>query len=471
MEWPHDFIRRNLAERSSAGEPAPPSAFIEYGSTTQWPALPEYVPELRTRYLALRMYEKMIRNDAQVRVTVRATKIPVLGGEWFVKPASDDPRDLEIAEFVWYNFNYMSISFIQLLEEVLRMLEFGHSVLEPVYKLGDWTPGRDGAKTRQFTMWEKFAPRPQHTIRKFLYDFKGGPAGIEQTVYDGVNQRALPEPVTIPIDKLVIFTFDKMGGNVEGNSILRTAYKHWYYKENLYKIDAIQKERHGIGIPDIALPPGYTEDDKKFAAEMAGNLRTNEKAFILRPPGWEVGFAEIDKSNMVDVLKSAEHHDLLIARNVLVQFINMGAGSQASSGSRATAGTMADLFTKSLRQLAHNVAAMFNLYCVRKLVDYNYNNVVRYPELDVRQIGETRDLQMFASALHNLQAAGLITGDKETEDWIRTQLDMPEKLGSRPKGADEANFGISNSPFPQQNGGKEGRPNTGRTGRPDNAAQ
>ena len=95
-------------------------------------------------------------------------------------------------------------------------------------------------------------------------------------------------------------------------------------KEHFYNIDGIQKERHGIGIPDIQPPPGYNENDLKFAQELGRNLRTNQKAYIIRPPGWFVGFAEV-KGNLVNALESAEHHDLMIARNVLLQFINVGS--------------------------------------------------------------------------------------------------------------------------------------------------
>lgn len=420
----------------------PPNFASEVGVTSVNPALIEYVPELRTRMTATRTYDMMIRNDAQVRATLRATKIPILGGQWFIEPFDQSNEAKDIAEFVEDNLmlNY-NMSWTSFLEEVLRMEDYGCSIFEKVWEYADWTP-RSGSsrKPRRMLMLRKLAPRSPFTIKEFVYDVNGGPNGIVQILPATGDTRAsisTGREVNIPIEKLVIFTYDKVGGNLEGQSLLRTAYKHWYYKEKLYKIDAIQKERHGLGVPDIGLPPGYTDNDKAFAAELGRNIRTNDKAYIVRPPGWEVGFAEV-KGNLVNALESAQEHDLMLARNVLVQFINAGAGASGGAARSSTA-TMADLFLKSLRHLANLTVDTLNLYCVRQLVNLNFNTR-KYPTVGVRQLGDTKDLQTLSAALLNAQTAGLITGDSETEDWLRDQFGMPDKQGDRPPGAD----------FPQQ---------------------
>jgi hypothetical protein len=246
--------------------------------------------------------------------------------------------------------------------------------------------------------------------------------------------------VPIPIEKLIIFTFDQEGGNLEGNSLIRTAYRHVYYKDNFYKIDGVQKERHGIGVPYGKPPPGYTPKDLDFAAEMLSNIRANERSFFIEPPGWEFGFKDLP-GNQVDALESAMHHDLMVARNVLVQFINLGQGSGAggASGARATSGTMLDLFLKSLRHVGNLIADCFNTYLIPQLVSYNFD-VDSYPKLSVRRIGEMRDLQVFATALRN--ASPFLTADDETEKWVRREFDMQQEFDSEiPRGAQGAGFG------------------------------
>jgi hypothetical protein len=53
--------------------------------------------------------------------------------------------------------------------------------------------------------------------------------------------------------------------------------------------------------------------------------------------------------------------------------------------------------------------------------------------MQVRNIGEGKDIQMWASAMSNLVSQGAITVDDPTEQWIRKQMDMPLKLEPRPQ--------------------------------------
>jgi hypothetical protein len=88
------------------------------------------------------------------------------------------------------------------------------------------------------------------------------------------------------------------------------------------------------------------------------------------------------------------------------------------------------MFTKSQRFLANLVCDMFNLYVIPQLVAYNFETDM-FPQLRVRNIGETRDLQQWAAALANLSARNLITLDLDTEQWVRSKIDAPLKLGEK----------------------------------------
>jgi hypothetical protein len=82
------------------------------------------------------------------------------------------------------------------------------------------------------------------------------------------------------------------------------------------------------------------------------------------------------------------------------------------------------MFQKAMKYLANYVAGVFNLYCIPKLVGYNFPTT-EFPQMRVRNIGETKDLQMFASAHANLLKQTAITLNLETENWYREALDMP----------------------------------------------
>jgi hypothetical protein len=197
--------------------------------------------------------------------------------------------------------------------------------------------------------------------------------------------------------------------------VLRSAYKHWYFKENLYKIDAIQKERHGIGIPIIKLPLGHNPKDRTLAHEIGANLRTNEKAHVVLPPGWEIMFAKLEGQH-VDALASASHHTEMIFTNVLAQAVYASAEGNAT--------TMMELFYKSTRHIADLVRNVINKYCIPYLVLANWD-IENYPELRVRRLGDTSEARTVSFALRNLVGAGIIVPDDPLEDWSREIIDAP----------------------------------------------
>lgn len=403
---------------SGLADPPAPTLDSEVGS-----AMPnvvrDIVPDLASPFQRQQIYAQMM-NDASVDASMRIYKTPVLGAEFYIEPYGDDELDSEVTEFIGDNlFGGMGGPFLNSLEDILHMYEDGYSVLEKVYERREWTPKRQNANTRQFVMLKKLAPRPTGTIKQILYDDNGGPDGVLQ---NAIRKDGTIEEEELDIANIVIFTFNRRGGDLTGKSLLRTAHAHWYYKKHLYKIDAIQKERHGIGIPRGKLLPGFTPGDKVILRRLLRNLRTNEESFLLLTPNVEVDFVKLE-GTMVDVMDSANHHNTMILLNVLAQFIGLGVTSEG--GGRATAATGSDMFMKSLKYVANQIVQQINMYVIPELVIWNFPTR-RFPKLQVRNIGETRDIQMFAAAIANLYAQDALTkGDLATENWLRSIIDAP----------------------------------------------
>lgn len=380
-----------------------PDLFAELGTTnSSWHGYmrEEYLPELRG-VLGLRKFDQMRRSSAAVRSALRAIKTPVLGARWFIEPASTDPEHKMHAQHV-HNclFKYMSISFAQVLFEACLMLDFGYYMFEKVFDVRI-------IEDQPRIVWKKFAPRHPLDVLEWHYDRNGGPSHVDMVDASG-NQ------VPIPIRKLAVFTYDREAGNMEGISLLRSAYPHWYFMQNLYKIDAIQKERHGIGVPVIVLPPGFNPKDKALAEQLGRNLRTNEMAHIVLPPMWEVMFAKLE-GQPVNALESAKHHSRMIYKNILADF-------EGETGEAVSAGH--ELFQRSTRYIAEIIRDVFNKYCIPELVNYNWDTDV-YPELRVRRIGDTQDWRIISFALRNLIGAGVVRPDDDLETWIRDEMDLP----------------------------------------------
>lgn len=366
----------------------------------------DYNPKMQG-LAGLRMFDQMRRSDATVRKSLRAIKTPIIGARWYMEAASESPEDQAIADFAWDCLTkYQSVSWPQLLMETLAFLDFGWYALEKVFEF----KVIDGV---QRVVWKKLAPRhPLDTLGGWDYDANGGPTGC-WVFGDGTGG----QEVFIPVSKLLAFTFDKEAGSMEGISVLRSAYKHYYFKDNLYKIDAIQKERHGIGIPIIKLPVNFTPADRAAAENLGANLRTNEKAHVVLPPGWEVEFAQIG-GQPVDCMVSIEHHDKMILGNIMAEFLGQQGGGSATS-------VQADIFVKGTRFIADIIRDVFNKWAIPELVDYNFPNVQAYPELKVRRIGDTTDWRVLSFAMRNLVGAGILQVDDRLEAWTRDEMDLP----------------------------------------------
>lgn len=65
--------------------------------------------------------------------------------------------------------------------------------------------------------------------------------------------------------------------------MLRSAYKHRRYKDQLYKFDAVKHERQSVGIPVIYPASGAKDADLDIAETIGENIRANEQGAIVMP--------------------------------------------------------------------------------------------------------------------------------------------------------------------------------------------
>lgn len=384
--------------------------------------IPDVVPGFQNRQQMLRTFQEMEDGDTTFDVALRAAKVPIQGASFFIQPYDKEQQSKDIAEFVDFNvFQSTSRPFVLVLEDILRMFNDGWSVMEQVWETREWAPKREMANRKKYTMLKKLAVRPANTITEITYDDHGGPLAVKQ---GAIRADGSVEDVEIGIEKLLIFTFGGKGGDLLGKPLGRTAYQPWYFKKELYKIDAIGHERNHLGIPEWELPEGYSKADVEAAWEQVTNVRTNEKTGLVKPPGHGFRLVRPEGGQVSDILPSIEHHDAKILLNVMAQFLLLGL---TGGGGRATSGSQVDMFQKAMKYIANYICGVFNLYLIPKLVGYNFKTA-EFPTMRVRNIGETKDLQMFAAAHANLASQSLITYDLETENWYREQMDMPYKL-------------------------------------------
>ena len=365
----------------------------------------DYVAKL-TGTSALTIYDKMRKSDGVVKASLLACELPIRAASWFVEPASDDEKDKEVAEFVSQClFENMTITWDDFLRQALLMLPFGFSVFEKVFTAVLF-------EGKQMIGWRKFAPRGQSSILK--WQTEDGNDGITQTPPSGGS-------VSIPIEKLVVFTNQKEGDNWLGISVLRNAYRPWSFKKHIEKINSIAFERQGLGIPYARLPKGYTDKERTKAEKILKNLRANEQAFIIEPDGWEIEFKDMKAKTVKDPDSTIRRYNREILISVLAQFLDLGAGN---TGSRALSADQSTTFHNNLTAIARQVKDVINKYAIKQLVDLNYT-VAKYPSLGFSKIGRI-DYEGIAKALSGLIQHGAVKTDDKLEAWIRNMMDLPD---------------------------------------------
>jgi len=124
-----------------------------------------------------------------------------------------------------------------------------------------------------------------------------------------------------------------------------------------------------------------------------------------------------------DLSPSIEHHDKMIARSILAQFLNLGS---TDVGSFALARDQSSFFLMALKSVGKNICDTVNRYAIPQLVDYNWPGITAYPKLKVSGM-ETKAMKDYAEAIVKLVTAGALRVDDGLEDTLRDMLDLPEK--------------------------------------------
>lgn len=379
----------------------------------------EYLSELQG-IQGIRIYDEMRKSDGTVAAAIRACTLPIRRAEFFIKPGGDTDQDKEIATFVeralwdWLE----DMTFDDFLRQALLMLPFGVMLFEKVYGIKEF----DG---KEYVTLKKLAPRLPKSVLQ--WELPDRTFGVQQIRQDGIL-------AMIPGSKLLIFVNEREGDNWWGVSLLRAAYKHWYFKNNFYKIDAIAFERQGLGVPTITMPQGYTDSDEKKAVQTLQNLRASENAYLVLPPDYKAEFLNMGANTTRDPNSSIEHHNKQILQSVLAQFLELGV-SKAGSGSRALSQDHSDLFLKAEEAIAMTFISEVNRSLIPELVDLNFPPQKQYPILDYSGISKI-DVEILGNAYSSLVSAGAITPTDADQQWIRAAIGLPPRTADE---IDEAN--------------------------------
>lgn len=362
---------------------------------------------------SVKIYDEMRKSDATIAAVLKALKNPLLSAEWDIQAGGDTDRDKEVAAFVDKNV-FQNLNFQDWLRQALSYLDFGFMYFEKVYQV------KGG-----MIEWKELAPR----LQKAHYTWgitgtewvDGHPAGVTQQL-NSTDEAVITNYPTIPWSKILLFTNDREGNNYEGVSILRAAYKHYFYKDLAYKIQSVSAERFGVGTPVATVKNSMGKPNRQKVEEALKNIRSNEKAYLLLTD--EVAKFEIMTPNGTGVgaqiEKMIEHHDKKLYDLILAGFLNLTSGE---GGSNALSKDQSSFFLRGLQSVADYIVSVMN-EAIKELVDMNYSGIEEYPTLFVSEIGVT-SMSENITAIGTAVEKGLIDITVEDKMAFRQILKLP----------------------------------------------
>lgn len=387
----------------------------------------EFIPELRWPY-AGKIYQEMSDNDPVIGAILYLAEMLIRGTTWSVEPASTSKADVEAANFLKSCMDDMDMSWANTISEILSMLTYGFSFHEIVYKVrrgpNETNPKYKSKYSDGRIGWRRLPIRAQTSLHEWKFNDEGDVTAFVQ----------MAEPdfklVTIPMSKGLLFRTRVSRDNPEGKSLLRNAYRPWFFKKHFEEIEGIGIERDLAGFPVLKAPQDldlWNEDDERMVAlrtraeELVSSVRRDSEEGILLPYGWELSLLSSGSSRQINIGETIDRYDNRIAITMLSDIILIGNNK---AGSFALADTKQSMLAASLQAQLQNIADVFNNKAVPDLFSYNYfPDITDFPKIVPGQI-QTPSLKELALVL---RAMGLnIAGDMKLQNYLRHILGMPD---------------------------------------------
>ena len=391
----------------------------------------EFLSELRGRKGA-EVFTEMSNNDETIGAILFAIEMLVRQASWNVEPGGSTAKDREAAEFVKSCMDDMQQTWIDTISEILSFLTYGWSFHEIVYKrrMGRTKDNRTSSKYDDGLIgWMKLPIRSQETLYQWEYDDQDNLIGMTQ----------MPPPdfglITIPMNKAMLCRTRSRKDNPEGRSILRTAYRSWYFKRRIQEIEGIGIERDLAGLPVITTPEGmdiWDKDDEDMNAIRAGleaivkNIRRDSTEGLVLPFGYTFELTSTGGSRQFDTNSIIARYDTKISQTVLADFIQLG---HESVGSFALSSDKTNLFSMAICAFLDIICQTFNSQGIPALIDINgdhFAGVTDYPRLTHGDI-EDVDLATVATFIKDMTSIGVIIPDESLEDYVRQLGKLPKR--------------------------------------------
>lgn len=401
----------------------------------------EFLPQL-TGSKAVEVYREMADNDATISAAMYLLEMLVRQVEWKIEAKEPTASAEAAAEFVNSCRDDMTHTWADFISEVMTMCVFGWSYFELNYKY------RKGPIENKYLNskyddgklgWRSIAMRSQDSLDHWELN--------EDGEIMGMWQRPAPtyRMLYIPIEKALLFRTRSHKNNPEGRSLLRGAYKSYYYLKKIQAIEAIGVERDLAGLPIMTVPPEIMHPNASAAQKAIRSNMENMVQKIKRdayegvvlpaeqsldgtPTGYKLSLLSSGGRRPIDVDAIIKRYESRIMMSFLAEMLMLG---QDSVGSFALADSKTNILAMSVKALLDSITDVINRSAIPKLCAYNGIQENDWPTLEHGDM-ETPDLAQLGGFIAQATAAGVLVPDESLEQHVRHLAGLPTKDAAAP---------------------------------------
>lgn len=373
----------------------------------------------------LEVFDTMYRTDPHIRRLVLMCWAPIQAAAYSLTPYGGDEatsQAKEQAEIVWWMLTqHMDPNLYEHLSTVGPvLLRSGFSPFEQVWEHTRYE-GKDLVVPRKLDL------RLPRSLWRWWQDDYGDLTHIGQILPNKPD-------VVIPASELVYYRLAPEGDNWVGTSLLRYAYKPWYIKDKLERIDAIGQERKAVGVPFLFMGKGFSGKDREDYERLLASIHLNESGYGIFsgldaehcPPdrideAISLKVITFDSSAGASIQSSLKYHTDAIASAFLGDFMQLG---HHQVGARATAQVQQDPFIGAVEALLEASVKPPLQKLIDRAVALNWGPDTGAPRLSV-QLSDSASLSELAEYVSDLVNAQAMVADPELEDFLRERADLP----------------------------------------------
>ncbi len=359
--------------------------------------LDQYSPDELITKKGFKIYEQMY-NDDQIHLAITALKLMRLASGFEVVEASQDAKDIEIADFVADNLLKVEGGLNDILFNLMGCLEMGWSLNEKIwdfYEDGPWE-GKCRLKALKSKNPQWFNPA--------VDDFNNI-TGVVMISPPAFGRK-------LPADKFIVYSFMKRYENIFGTARTRALYDWYWIKRVTRRALGVFLEKFGNPVAVGKYPIAMQKADRDNMLRALQQLKI--ATAITLPDGCTVDFLEASKQGAEAFLQTIEKCDQQIVKVIMGQTMStgtssahtsgagQGAGGNSGASSGAKGGQVAmDVLSMYLDYIGNHLAEGPMQLLIKELVDYNWSGVYNYPTFKFKPMSKedlTGNVKIFIDA-------------------------------------------------------------------------